>query len=129
MQLNSADPALTNPAQIAQGDADCISLTNSAGQPVTDPSTKLSLGSFCSYELGNPLGLSNTSTVNLYGTIGSLDPTRIADLSGGGFLDVASAPEPGQWPVIATGLVLMAAVCWRRQGRANHFKASRFQQR
>jgi hypothetical protein len=102
MQLNTAPPGVTNPAQKAQMDADCVYLTNSGGQPVTDPQTGLSLSNFCVYELNNPLGLSNTAAVNLYGTIGSLDPTRFGDLAGGGFLTApaSSVPEPAQWPLL-----------------------------
>jgi hypothetical protein len=119
MQLNTAQPGLPNAGQIAHGDADCISLTNSAGQPVTDPQTRLSMGDFCAYELNNPLGASNTVVVNLYGTINSLDPTRYGDLTGGGFLDSPSVPEPAQWPVVG-GVLALAAMRLRRQRPIAH---------
>jgi len=114
MQLNSAPPGLTNPAQIAYANADCISLTNQAGQPVSTFEDR----NFCVYELNNGLGFSNTATVNLYGTIGSLDPLRFGDLTGGGFVvPVESTPEPKSGPLMGTVLIV-AYVIYRRRGRA-----------
>jgi hypothetical protein len=120
MQLNIAPPGITNPGQAAQENADCISLTDAAGQPVSTFVDR----NFCAYESSNGLGLPNTTTVNLYGTIGSLDPTRFGDVTGGFIVDsagnliqpVTSTPEPSSWPLIMAALVI-GAVVYQRRGR------------
>ena len=122
MTLNTAAPGLTNPHQIAQDNADCISLTNQSGQSVSGFEDR----NFCAYELNNGLGLSNTTTVNLYGTIGSLDPTRFGDVTGGFITDangglivpVQATPEPELWPVISGLLFIGVVIGYRRDRRA-----------
>jgi hypothetical protein len=122
MILNTAAPGGTNPHQIAQDNADCISLTNQSGQSVSSFVDRY----FCAYELNNGLGLSNTTTVNLYGTIGSLDPTRFGDVTGGFITDangnlilpVQSTPEPQLWPVISGLLAIGVVIGYRRDRRA-----------
>ena len=122
MVLNSAPPGLTNPGQIAALDADYIYLTNASNQPLLDPFTANGIGSVRAYELNNPIGASNTVTFNLYGTIGSLDPTRFGDLTGGGFFDISttndlggpepgtsSVPEPGSFAMVGVGLLVCVA--------------------
>lgn len=51
----------------------------------------------------------NTVTVDLYGKIGSLTPTRFDNLQGGGFLDpgitATPVPEPATLSLLAIGLV------------------------
>jgi len=118
MTLRTADPGVTDPSLITHEGADCISLTTSSGQPVTDPRTHLGIGSVCVPELNNPLGLSNTTTVNLYGTIGSLDPTRFGDLVGGGFLLPAggnAVPEPGSLALVMSSIFGAALTIRRRR--------------
>jgi hypothetical protein len=117
MTLNSAAPGLTNPGQIAHDNADCMSLTDQSGNPLNG----FEDSSFCAYELNNGLGLSNTATVNLYGTIGSLDPLRFGDLTGGGFVvPVQATPEPELWPVMSSLLVIAVIIGYRRERRAKH---------
>jgi hypothetical protein len=130
MVLNSAPAGLTNPAQIAALDADYIYLANASNQPLLDPFTANGIGSVRAYELNNPIGASNTVTVNLYGTLGSLDPTRFGDLTGGGFFDISttnalggpgpgtgSVPEPGTMAMVGAGLLASVAFSrrWRRR--------------
>jgi hypothetical protein len=122
MTLNTAPPGVTNPALIAQDNADCISLTDQSGQPLSTFEDK----GFCAYELNNGLGLSNTTTVNLYGTIGSLDPMRYGDVTGGFIVDdsggfivpVQATPEPELWPVISALLVIGVVIGYRCDRRA-----------
>jgi hypothetical protein len=107
MTLRTPDPGATDPGLITREGADCISLATPAGQPVTNPQTHIALGSVCVPEINNPLGLSNTTTFNLYGTIGSLDPTRFDDLAGGGFLlppDGNPVPEPGSLALVLSSI-------------------------
>lgn len=114
MQLNTAPAGLTNPGQIAAENADCISLTDTSGQALNGFDDR----SFCVYELNNALGLSNTATVNLYGRIGSLDPTRFGDLTGGGFVvPVQATPEPQALPLIGLGIVAAVFIARRRSRR------------
>jgi hypothetical protein len=115
MTLNSAPPGVTDPHQIAADNADCISLTDQSGQAVSGFLDRW----FCADELNNGVGASNTTTVNLYGTIGSLDPTRFGDLTGGGFLvPVQATPEPALWPVMSALLVIGMVIGYRRDRRA-----------
>lgn len=117
MTLNSSASGLTNPVAIAQGDADSITLHNSSNQPLVDPFTGENIGSVFAYEITNPLGLSNTASFNLYGTIGSLDPTRFGDLTGDGFLSGAApseVPEPSG--IILCGSALIIVTVRARRG-------------
>ena len=117
MVLKSAPAGLTNPAQIAALDADDIYLANASNQPLLDPFTADGIGSVFAYEKNNPLGLSNTVTVNLYGTIGSLDPTRFGDLTGGGFLSgsaPSAVPEPSGIVLCGSALIIVTARARRR---------------
>jgi len=121
MTLRTADPTATDPSLITHEGADCISLRTPTGQPVTDPQTHVGIGDVCVPELNNPLGLSNTTTFNLYGTIGSLDPTRFGDISGGGFfLPPAGGnpiPEPASLALLVSSLFGFAFVMSRRRSR------------
>ena len=115
MTLNTAAPGLTDPHQIARDNADCISLTDQSGQPLVGFMDRW----FCADELNNGLGISNTTTVNLFGTIGSLDPTRFGDLTGGGFVvPVQATPEPELWPMMSALLVIGVVIGYRRDRRA-----------
>jgi len=139
MVLNTAPAGLTNQAQIAALNADFIYLANASNQPLLDPFTADGIGSVRAYELNNGIGASNTVTVNLYGTIGSLDPTRFGDLTGGGFLDSSTTdvlsgrvpgtspvPEPGTIAMVGTGLLAGVASSrrWRRRSETKTSKVS-----
>jgi hypothetical protein len=116
--LRTADPGVTDPTLLTHEGADCISINTATGQAVSNPNTHLGIGSVCVAELNNPLGLSNTTTVNLYGTIGSLDLTRFGDLSGGGFLVPPAGnavPEPATLGLVISSLFGAAFVARRRR--------------
>ncbi len=92
------------------------------------------LGSFRVYELSNsPIG-TNTGTIDFYGRIGSLIPTRFANPAGG-FLDssvdlvpsgqppggpVVPVPEPNVLPLLALGIPALVAGVRRRIGQSRH---------
>jgi hypothetical protein len=122
MTLRLADPSATDPALITHEAADCISVTTPTGQPVTNPQTHIGIGSVCVPELNNPLGLSNTTTVNLFGTIGSLDLTRFSDPSDGGFLlppaGGNAVPEPASLALLVSSMLGAASVVRRRRSVA-----------
>jgi hypothetical protein len=83
-----------SPAQ----NADYIYITDALGQPVAHPLTLLPLPSLRAYEeFDSPTG-SNTVSVDLFGRFGSLDLTELANVVGGGFLDVSLTPELGGPP-------------------------------
>ena len=119
MTLRTPDPGVTDPSLVTHEGADCISLTTPTGQPVTNPVTHIGIGSVCVPELNNPLGLSNTTTFNLYGTIGSLDPTRFDDLSGGGFFLAPpggnGVPEPPSLALVVSSIIGAALIVRRRR--------------
>jgi hypothetical protein len=77
------------------------------------------LGSVRAFELGgSPSG--NTVTAALLGEINSLDLTRFANASGGGFLDpgigLQPIPEPGTFALVATAL---AGLGWLKRRRSD----------
>jgi hypothetical protein len=68
------------------------------------------LGSMSVYELfDSPIG-SNLGSIDLYGRIGSLIPTRFANAQGGAFIGSlpAAAPEPGISALLIAGLAVIS---------------------
>ncbi len=80
------------------------------------------LGSIRAYELGDSPNGSNSVTVELYAMISSLDPTRLANATGGGFLNpsVLPLPEPVPSTLLAVGVALFG---WRRTRVPNRSRA------
>jgi hypothetical protein len=121
MRLRIPDPGVTDPGLLTHEGADCISLTTTAGQGVTNPQTHTGIGEVCVPELNNPLGLSNTTTVNLFGTIGSLDPTRFEVVSGDGFIlppaDGNTVPEPASLALLLSSIFGAASIMKGRRSR------------
>jgi len=83
------------------------------------------LGSMRVYE--NQDGLSNYGTVELYGKIGSLIPTRFANPTGGVFLDPsidpfpfqpATVPEPSTLGMVSLALIMFGVGCIYHRRRA-----------
>lgn len=58
------------------------------------------IGSVRAYELFDSPNGNNTVTVDLYGKIGSLIPTRFADAQGGGFISAGIDPDPNRVPEV-----------------------------
>jgi hypothetical protein len=95
--------------------ADFVYLTNASGTALIDPLTNATLPSLRAYELTDSPNGSNTVTADLYGVFGSLDPTRFANATGGGFLDTSLTTTPGgpptnQMPEPATIVLLLAGL-------------------
>jgi hypothetical protein len=85
------------------------------------------LGSLRVYEsFDSPTG-SNLGWVNVYGRIGSIVPTRFAEVQGAGFLDPGTAiaptptgvPEPGTVTLLGSGVILLALRRRRSQPAEN----------
>lgn len=76
------------------------------------------LGYVGAYETYNlPLGGSNVGSIDLYGKIGSLVPTRFANAQGvvlGEQLPGNSVPEPQTWALLMAGLGIVGAMRKRR---------------
>jgi hypothetical protein len=113
LQLN-----VTNNTGNAAENEDYILLTDASGNPVVNPLTGVTLPSFKVYELGqSPLG--NSGSVTLYGTTGSLDPTRFADPTGAGFLgpsmpNLTTTPEPAAVQLTILSLLGMVVIARRK---------------
>jgi len=89
------------PGATPEENADFIFLTDANGVPVKNPVTLITLPSMRVYEaFDSPVG-TNVGTVTLYAKLGSLDLTRMADPTGGAFLDVSLTSEPGGPPTQA----------------------------
>jgi uncharacterized protein (TIGR03382 family) len=72
------------------------------------------LGKVRVYEAAS--GLGNTGSIELWGRVGSLIPTAFRNATGGVFLDSSTAvPEPGVGPLLAFGLLGLAAGRPRRR--------------
>lgn len=84
-----------------EDNADCISFAH------------FNVGLLCAYENGVP-GKTNTTSALVYGRIGSLIPTRFADVTGGFLIgaDVPGVAEPSSLLLLGAGL---AACFWRRR--------------
>ncbi|HLK47625.1 MAG TPA: hypothetical protein VKT49_05795 [Bryobacteraceae bacterium] len=88
----------TDPHHSPEANADYVYFENVTGKPLDNVTTGVAIGSFRVYELfDSPTG-SNTATVNLYASLGSLDLTRLADVTGDGFLDVSTTNDLGGPP-------------------------------
>ena len=104
--------ALTLNTGTPEQNADYLYLTDANHDALVDPLTHSIIGSVRAYELfDSPTG-SNTVTVDLFGTTGSLDPTRFANPTDGGFLDSSITPalaDPHGAVPEPSSLVLMFA--------------------
>jgi hypothetical protein len=115
MGLTPNDFVNNNPGQ----NADYVYLTGADHQPLT------AMGSIRAYELADSPTGSNSVTFDLYGTLGSLDPVRFGDVSGGGFADssitntlagpTGTVPEPSSLLTLSAGLLAAFAFAkrWR----------------
>jgi len=112
VHMGLTSPNTGTPAQ----NADFIYLTDAAGNPVVSPLTDVTLPSLRAYELADSPTGSNTVSADLYGVFGSLDPTSLQNVTGGGFLDASltpalstpPVPEPSTLVLLITGLLPMA---------------------
>jgi hypothetical protein len=83
-----------------EANADYVYIADANGNPVANPFTLQTLTSMRVYEAFDaPAGSSNTGAVTLYGQLGSLELTRMADPTGGAFLDFSLTPDLGGPPV------------------------------
>jgi hypothetical protein len=108
-----------------QQNADFITLTDAAGNPVVSPLTLENLGSVRAYELDDSPTGGNTVTVDLFGQFGSLNLTDFANPVGDGFLDasitaelagpVAVIPEPSTCTLVAVALGFIGFIAQRRR--------------
>lgn len=71
------------------------------------------LGTMSVYERSDSPTGSNQGTIDLYGRIGSLIPTRLANPEGGAF--IATVPEPESCAMLLAGLGLLGVVARRRK--------------
>jgi hypothetical protein len=98
--VNLGLTAPTDPNASPEANADYIFLTDANGNPVKNPVTLETLPSMRVYEAFDaPPGTSNVGTATLYGQLGSLDLTRLADPTGGAFLDISLTPDLGGPPI------------------------------
>jgi hypothetical protein len=73
------------------------------------------LGTMSVYERSDSPTGSNQGTIDLYGRIGSLTPTRLGNPGGGAF--IAQVPEPESYVMLLAGLGLLGWVVHRRKHR------------
>ena len=106
---------LTPNTGTAAANADYIVLRTAAGTPVLHPLTLKPLGSVRAYE-------GSSVTVTLWGSLGSLDPTRFSDPTEGGFIDASitddlanPVPEAGTLGLLSLGIGALAIIRKRRQ--------------
>ncbi len=98
MALTTNDFVINTPEQ----NADIYDLRDANGLILNLPSIRI-------YELDDSPTGSNIGSVSLYGSIGSLDLTKLADPTGASFLSdshgpLSSVPEPGSVTMLASGL-------------------------
>ena len=121
----NVDMGLTPNTGNADQNADYIYLANAANERLINPNTHQPLPSLRVFELGG--GHNNVAAVDLYGQLGSLDPTGFANLTGDGFLDISATndlggpppgtnpvPEPGTLVLLSSGLLAMTKLVKRR---------------
>lgn len=71
------------------------------------------LGTMSVYERSDSPTGSNQGSIDLYGRIGSLIPTRLANPEGGAF--IAAVPEPESYAMLLAGLGLLGWIAHRRK--------------
>jgi hypothetical protein len=111
--------SLNTPAE----NADYIYLTDASHNPLEDPLTLDPIGSFRVYELTDSPTGTNSGTVDLYGTVDGLDPTRFENPTGAGFLNPSvtnslapvAVPEPASAASFGAGLLFLAIACALRR--------------
>jgi len=105
-----------NTGSTPDANADFVYLLDANGTPVANLLTNVTLPSIRAHENG-------TVSADIFGMFGSLDLTRIDNVTGDGFLDVSltndlggppstATPEPATLTLLAGGTLILAA--WKR---------------